>query len=258
MKRGAIIQRHINDLETNGIAIVPSILSRDEVFRLRQELIAAIDEDAVAYPGVFDQRMVHNCMVRGKNMATLLDHPVMNSYLKAAFSETCIIHAYQSSSLLPGQTNFGSRIHVDSPRFIPGYTTNMGIIFPLDDFTLENGATYYLAGSHKVEKLPDEAGFYANAKRACCSAGDMIIFNARLVHAAGDNRTDQARHSLTINLCRSFMRQRFDFPRLVPNEIIASLGDDGRRLIGMNVRMPTSLEEFYLPPEQRLYKPDQG
>ena len=54
------------------------------------------------------------------------------------------------------------------------------------------------------------------------------------------------------------MRQRFDFPRLVPNEIIASLGDDGRRLIGMNVRMPTSLEEFYLPPEQRLYKPDQG
>jgi hypothetical protein len=54
------------------------------------------------------------------------------------------------------------------------------------------------------------------------------------------------------------MRQRFDFPRLVPQPIIDSLGENGKRLIGMNVRMPTSLSEFYLPPEQRLYKPNQG
>ena len=33
---------------------------------------------------------------------------------------------------------------------------------------------------------------------------------------------------------------------------------DGRRLLGMNVRMPTTLDEFYLPPDQRLYLPAQG
>jgi ectoine hydroxylase-related dioxygenase (phytanoyl-CoA dioxygenase family) len=100
--------------------------------------------------------------------------------------------------------------------------------------------------------------FFANAARACCAAGDMIIFNARTVHAAGINTTQRTRHSLTINFCRSYMRQRFDFPRLVPREVIDGLGEKGRRLIGMNVRMPTSLDEFYLPIEQRLYKPNQG
>lgn len=248
----------INSLECDGITIVPSVLTNDEVRILREELEVAIAEDAIRYPSVFDKGMIHNCMVRGKHMARLLDNPIMSAYLNEAFSPTCIAYAYQSSSLQPGQENYGSRVHVDSPRFIPGYATNMGVIFPLDDFTLENGATFYLKGSHKQPELPDDATFFSTASRGCCAAGDMIIFNGRLVHAAGVNKTNRARHSLTINVCRSYMRQRFDFPRLVPAETIKNLGQDGKRLIGMNVRMPTTLEEFYLPPDQRLYKPNQG
>lgn len=245
-------------LDRDGVVVVPSVLSPNTVRTLREELEAAIKEDEIRYPDVFDKGMVHNCMVRGKHMAGLLDNPVLNAYLNDAFSNTCIVYAYQSSSLPPGQKNYGSRIHVDSPRFIPGYATNMGVIFPLDDFTEENGATYYLKGSHRCLDFPEEATFFKKASRACCSAGDMILFNGRLFHAAGANMTGRTRHSLTINICRSYMRQRFDFPRLVPKEVIDSLGNDGRRLIGMNVRMPASLEEFYLPEDQRLYKPNQG
>lgn len=249
---------YLEILDRDGVVVVPSVLDQKLVDTLRGELERAIAEDAINYPNVFDKGMVHNCMVRGENMARILDNPVMNDYLDKAFSDTCIVYAYQSSSLPPHQKNYGSRVHVDSPRFIPNYATNMGVIFPLDDFTLENGATYYLAGSQHLSELPSEDYFYANAKRACCKAGDMILFSGRQVHAAGFNNTARARHSLTINICRSYMRQRFDFPRLIPQEIIDMLGDKGRRLIGMNVRMPTCLDEFYLPPEQRLYKPNQG
>lgn len=245
-------------LTHEGVTIVPSVLDADLVARLRAELEQAVAEDMLNYSDVFDKGMVHNCMIRGADMASLLDNPVMNAYLNKAFSDTCIVYAYQSSSLLPSQGNYGSRVHVDCPRFIPDYATNMGIIFPLDDFTEDNGATYYLAGSHNLAELPSEEFFHAHAKRACCKAGDMILFNGRLVHAAGFNSTNRTRHSLTINICRSYMRQRFDFPRLVSQDIIDALGENGRRLLGMNVRMPTSLEEFYLPAEQRLYKPNQG
>ena len=245
-------------LELEGVTIVPSVFNQELVESLRSELEQAVAEDAIRYPNVFDKGMVHNCMVRGINMASLLDNPIMNAYLSKAFSETCIVYAYQSSSLPPSQSNYGSRVHVDSPRFIQNYATNMGVIFPLDDFTEENGATFYLPGSQKSSDLPTEDFFYANAKRAYCKAGDMILFNGRLVHAAGFNSTNRTRHSLTINICRSYMRQRFDFPRLITQDVIDKLGENGRRLIGMNVRMPTSLDEFYLPPAQRLYKPNQG
>jgi ectoine hydroxylase-related dioxygenase (phytanoyl-CoA dioxygenase family) len=259
MKRyTAVDLQHLETLTHDGLSIVPSVLSPNLVKALRQELETAIEEDAIRYPTVFDKGMVHNCMVRGANMAALLDNPTMNAYISEAFSATCIVYAYQSSSLAPSSGNYGSRIHVDCPRFTFNYITNMGVIFPLDDFTLENGATYYIPGSHKWEDFPSEDFFYENAKRACCKAGDMLLLNARLVHAAGYNSTSSTRHALTINFCRSFMRQRFDFPRLVPKEIINSLGEDGRRLLGMNVRVPTSLEEFYLPVHERLYKPGQG
>lgn len=248
----------LETFERDGLAVVPQVVAPAEVAILRAELETAIAEDAANYPDVFDKGMVHNCMVRGRHMAALLDNPVLNEYLTAVLSDTCIVYAYQSSSLGPKQGNYGSRVHVDSPRFIPGYSTNMGVLLALDDFTEDNGATYYLKGSHLLESPPTEEEFYANATRALCQAGDMVIFHGRLFHAAGRNETDRTRHSLTINVCRSYMRQRFDFARLVPQDVIDSLGENGKRLIGMNVRMPTSLAEFYLPPEQRLYKPNQG
>lgn len=245
-------------LEEVGLVVVPKVLDLWEVGLLRSELQRAVDEDLRDRPDVFDRGMVHNCMVRGPRMAALLDQPVMNAYVAAVLSPTCILYAYQSSSLPPHQGNYGSRVHVDSPRFIPGYATNLGVIFPLDDFTEANGATWYLPGSHQHEELPSDDRFRSHAVRGTCKAGDMIVFHGRLAHAAGVNATSVARHALTLNFCRSYMRQRFDFPRLVSKGLIDRLGPDGRRLVGMNVRMPTSLEEFYLPPEQRLYLPSQG
>jgi len=61
-----------------------------------------------------------------------------------------------------------------------------------------------------------------------------------------------------MNCCRSYMRTQFDYPRMVPEHIVNSLGDVGKRFLGFNVRMPKNLDEFYLPEDQRLYKPNQG
>jgi ectoine hydroxylase-related dioxygenase (phytanoyl-CoA dioxygenase family) len=247
------------ELAEVGLTILPQVVEGTAVATLRGELVAAIEEDLRLRPDVFDAGMVHNCMVRGPAMAALLDHRLMNATVQSVLGETCILYAYQSSSLPPhGQTNYGRRIHRDSPRFIPEYPTNVGVILALDDFTEENGATHYMPGSHKMEGLPTEDEFRHLERRAFCQAGDMVIFQARLMHCSGINRTGEPRHALTLNLCRSYMRQRFDFPRLVPAELIASLGPDGQRLIGMNVRVPTSLDEFYLPEAERLYKPNQG
>ena len=250
-------QEHLSTLEREGLVVIPKVLPQSLQDILRQELELAIAEDLDERPNTFDKGMIHNCMARGEQMAALLDNKTLVEHLNACFSNTCIVYAYQSSSLPPHEGNYGSRVHVDSPRFIRNYDTNIGVMFPLNDFTSDNGATYYLPGSHKLEKLPSDENFYANAKRACCDAGDMIVLSARLMHAAGINITDKTRHALTLNFCRSYMRQRFDLPRLLSRETIGRLGEHGRRLIGMNVRVPTSLDEFYLPEKLRLYKPNQ-
>ena len=248
-------------LATSGVAIVPDVLERQEALAMRPLLQKAIDEDLARWqgqPGYSDAWMVHNLMVRGRPFLRLLENPILHAYLGAMLSDTCIVYAYTSSSMPPGGSNFSRRLHVDCPRVIPGYVTNMGVTLALDDFTEENGATELLPHSQGRLEPPSEEEFARGAIRLMPKAGQAILFNARIWHRGGVNRSGSARHAVTINVCRSFMRQRFDYPRLVPRELVDELGPVGRRFLGFNVRMPASLDEYYVPEERRLYKAGQG
>jgi ectoine hydroxylase-related dioxygenase (phytanoyl-CoA dioxygenase family) len=251
----------VAQLKTEGVALVPGILPREEALAARPLLKNAIDEDLERMggnPNYVDHWMVHNLMTRGEPFLSLLENRTLHAYLDEALSPTCILYAYTSSSMPPNGSNLSRRIHTDCPRIIPGYWTNVGVMVALDDFTPTNGATYFLPRSQWREEAPSEEEFEANAIRLFPKAGDAIFFNARTWHRGGVNETQSPRHCVTMNVCRSYMKQRFDYPRLIPEHLIARLGPVGRRFIGMDTRVPSSLEEYYLPVEQRLYKAGQG
>ena len=248
----------LKKIERDGYIIIPSVISSDTVKILWSELDQAMQVDIEKNSNIFDAGMVHNCFTRGEALCQILNNPILDQYISHLLGEHFIMYAYQASSLPPFSDNYGSRIHVDSPRYIENYQTNIGVIFPLTDFTINNGATWVLPKSHNTKVQPTDEQFNKQAIQATCNAGDMIIFLGRLWHKAGQNNTSTIRHSITLNFCRSYMRQRFDYPRLINQNTLESLNSQGKRLIGMNVRMPTSLDEFYLPAEKRLYKPNQG
>lgn len=205
-----------------------------------------------------DDYMVHNPMLLDSCFYGALEHPVIVHLLDTFLSETSIIYAFTSSSMPAGGANYSHRIHVDCPRVIPKYMTNLGIIIALDDFTEENGATYFLPGSYESTTVPTEEEFFSGAERVFPRRGGLVVFNARTFHSGGMNKSSSDRHALTINACRSFMRQRFDYPRMLSQEESESLSPTLRRLLGFNVRMPVSMDEYYLPEEARLYKANQG
>jgi ectoine hydroxylase-related dioxygenase (phytanoyl-CoA dioxygenase family) len=253
--------RIIEEIRSRGVGLVPAILPRAEALAARETLQNAIDDDIARLSGnphYTDHWMVHNLMVRGAPFLRLLENEALHAHLSPLMSDKCIIYAYTSSSMPPKGSNFSRRIHTDSPRVIPGYWTNVGIMVALDDFTPDNGATYFLPNSQWQVETPGEAEFEAKAVRLYPKAGDAIYFNARTWHRGGVNETDAPRHCVTMNVCRSYMKQRFDYPRLIPESLIAKLGPLGRRFIGMDTRVPSSMDEYYVPPEQRLYKAGQG
>lgn len=250
----------IAEIRTKGFAIVEQIISPQEVAILRDRLQACIDEDLEKWKDqpYQDAWMVHNLMVRGMPFAHLMENELLQAYLSELLGDTCIIYAYTSSSMPPKGTNYSRRIHVDCPRIIEGYITNVGVMIILDDFTPQNGASYFLPNSSLRAEPPTEEEFFAAAEQVYPKAGDAVFFNARIWHRGGVNETEAPRHAVTMNVCRSYMRQRFDYPRLVGPEIVEQLGEVGKRFLGFNVRVPTSLDEYYLPEDQRLYKANQG
>jgi ectoine hydroxylase-related dioxygenase (phytanoyl-CoA dioxygenase family) len=174
--------------------------------------------------------------------------------VNAVLGEGCIVYGYTSSSMPPKRTNYGGRIHRDSPRYIPGYITNVGVIVMLDDFTEENGATWFLPGSEAGPELPTEAEFYARAQRMVAPAGSGFYFNARVCHAGGVNTTDQWRHALTINMCRPWMKQRLDIPRMMAGVDTSKISETALQKLGFHAQVPASYEEFHAPPEKRKFR----
>jgi ectoine hydroxylase-related dioxygenase (phytanoyl-CoA dioxygenase family) len=128
----------------------------------------------------------------------------------------------------------------------------------LDDFTLENGATYVLSGSHHLEEKPSDEYFRAHAEQVVGSAGNVLIFDSNVWHAAADNLTDAPRRSVTPMYCRPYIKQQFDYPRMLGEDVGRQLSEPIRQVIGYNARVPASLDEWYQPPEKRMYKPGQG
>jgi ectoine hydroxylase-related dioxygenase (phytanoyl-CoA dioxygenase family) len=130
----------------------------------------------------------------------------------------------------------------------------MGATILLDDFTEENGATWFLPGSHERADMPTEEEFYGGARRVVARAGTVFFFNARLWHAGAANTTSHWRHALTINACRPYMKQRIDIPRAMAGMDLTGVSDRVRQKLGFFAQPPASLDEYYLPPEQRSYR----
>jgi ectoine hydroxylase-related dioxygenase (phytanoyl-CoA dioxygenase family) len=243
-------------IETDGYVILRDVLSPSFIARAKQELIQAIAAESGRYGprAERDYGMVMLCALHGGSFLDLFDNERLLAPFNAVLGDECIVYAYTSSSMPPGGVNYSGRIHVDSPRIIRGYVTNMGVTILLDDFTADNGATWFLPGSHERAETPTEEEFYQAARRVIAPAGSAFFFNARLWHAGGVNTTSSWRHALTINVCRAYMKQRIDIPRAMAGMDLTGTSDTVKQKLGFFAQPPASLEEYYLPPEQRSYR----
>ncbi|MEK6292896.1 MAG: phytanoyl-CoA dioxygenase family protein [Paraburkholderia tropica] len=165
---------------------------------------------------------------------------ILNSY--GGVANRSQMHAYVQE--IHRDIRFGT----DAKRFM------LNALVMLDDFTLENGATHLLPGSQHLPEKPGHEAFYAEAERATGTAGSVLLFDSRVWHAAGINHTSSPRRALTLTFTCPFFKQQLDYPRLFGYDRLAGCDAWLRQLIGFNARTPESLNEFYVPVEQRFYQ----
>ena len=153
-------------IRDRGFAVVPDMIDADTVSTMKDRLQRAIDEDLEAWQGSEypDAWMVHNLMTRDRVFAEFLENTTLHAYLSPLLGDTCIVYAYTSSSMPPSGANFSHRVHVDSPRVIPGYWTNVGVMLALDDYRSENGATRFLPHSFEQEMPPTVEEFLESSE----------------------------------------------------------------------------------------------
>jgi ectoine hydroxylase-related dioxygenase (phytanoyl-CoA dioxygenase family) len=244
------------NLQTLGYAHFPNVVEADLLARLTVGIDGAIKRARDKKHAVGNY--AHLAQNEGDEFVELLELSPLQAYVDRVLGSASLLSGYSVISNEPSIRNpIQTLIHRDNPRFYRPHLLTLNLLYLIDDFTKENGATYLLSGSQHANDRPDDEFFYKNAIRIEGKAGDAVIFDSLVWHAGGINQTEKARRGITKVYVRSFMRTQFDMPRATKSDVIAKLSERSRRLLGFNVRMPSSHEEFCLPQEQRLYKPNQ-
>ncbi len=233
-----------------GMAIVEDILSEEELVSLRKDLERAMDEECKFQGSTQfqDYGMVLVCAKYGGSLLSLFEKDHLFRPTEDILGSDCIVYANTSSSIPPRSKNYANRIHVDGPEYFPGYCARISCLFMIDDFTIENGATYFLPKSiHASLDIPAEDFFYKHALRLTGKAGTVVYWDPTIWHAGGVNDTDKWRHALTVVMCRSYMKQRLNFSAMIDKNLVPSLSPSAKQRLGFFSIPPNSYEEYYAP-----------
>jgi ectoine hydroxylase-related dioxygenase (phytanoyl-CoA dioxygenase family) len=192
----------------------------------------------------------------------LLAQPDVLAIVDSVLGDTSILHL-QNGFILPpdeavNQTGFQHSFHRDFPRYLNGYVASLNVMLVLDDFTALNGGTLVVPGTHQRSVRPEQVYLEKFAMPVECPAGSLIVFDSTLWHAAGQNRSEKDRLAINHQFTRSFFKQQIDYVRALGDEMVISQPARTQQLLGWYTRVVTSLDEYYRPAEERLYRSGQG
>ena len=112
-------------------------------------------------------------------------------------------------------------------------------VWMLDDFTLENGPTRLIPGSHQWGRLPqdsltDPQAAHPGEILLTGKAGTVVVMNAHLWHGGTANLTDRPRCAMHGFYCRGDKPQQQYQKRLLRPEVQAAIGPELRRLLALD------------------------
>ncbi len=257
------IKKFESEMKKNGWVLFPDVLDSAFIERLNQDLDHAyrVCRDTQIKNGIAENNdgSVHHIIALGKSFLEFLEKKPLWDYIKNYFlGNNFILNSLGGIINTPGLKNYASNVHRDVRTFSGELPLMLNMLIMLDDFTEDNGATYLGTGSHIKEEKPSDESFFKNADRAIGTAGSIILFNSNLWHAAGHNKTNAVRRCITPTFTRPFIKQQCDYPRMLGYDYADKLSDDMKQVLGYNSRVPANLDEWYQPPEKRMYKPGQG
>jgi ectoine hydroxylase-related dioxygenase (phytanoyl-CoA dioxygenase family) len=230
------------DLDRFGLARVAGVLSNDEFAEARERLLEqAAGEDvagvafhdggdtAAGYLNGPNQR-VWNLINKGEIFRRVALNETVKTLIAHVLGEEVLLSSFTGNIANPGGAAQG--LHRDdgyAPRDL-GIPIVANSLYMLDDFTEENGGTRVAPGSHlDPSYTPADP---PQTAAATGPAGTVMIFDGRLWHGTGANRSTVRRAGLLGYYCRPFVRQQENMTMSVAPEVVAKCSPELLSLLG--------------------------
>lgn len=251
------------EIAVNGYVVFPEVVPVPLLERMRHDIPKhqAACREAQLKNGLAAnmEGAAHHVLGRGDSLDEFLENLFLDEYLRAYFGGEYILNSIGALVNMPFSKDaykHGHNFHRDVRTYSDGFRLMMNMLVMIDDFTVENGATRIVPGTHRVRERPTDEYFEKHAIQATGKAGGIVLFDSNLWHSAAPNSTTKPRMAVTPTFSRPFFKQQMDYPRMLGESFPKN--ERMRQVLGYNARVPGNLDEWYQPPERRMYKPGQG
>ena len=246
------VEHHSKQIENQGFTIIPNAVTAgrareaidalEEIYERERPIAERMGEQTE------NQKVARNPIAKHPFFETFYLCPPVLSVCKRILGDDMVLYDTTGRSIRPSggrEKRHGFQVHVDRELFsvLPfvGGThipVGLNVLWPLVDFTAENGATVIWPGSHRSLRVPESDEEYPGYVQAETPAGSVIMWDAATWHATGLNTSDHIRHSAIGFFQRRWVKGMIDNERIIPPHVKRRLSPDMRELLAIDGSLP--------------------
>ncbi|HEY5924186.1 MAG TPA: phytanoyl-CoA dioxygenase family protein [Kofleriaceae bacterium] len=237
-----MLEAELEQFERDGFTILESVLDASALAEIGAALAPYETNRPMgrnAFEGQKSQR-VYSLAAKGEAFVRLIEQPRVMALVERLLMPNFLLSTAQSIRLHPGE--HAQAWHTDDAFYFcarpRSLTLAVSVIWAIEEFTEENGATEVIPGSHKWgHEHPDERDDYEFVP-ATMPAGSAIVFDGALWHRGGANRSDGTRLALSPQYCQPWLRPQESQLLIVPPDAARTCSDRMRSMLGYSIHPP--------------------
>ena len=242
-----------NHLDKYGVCIIKDVFSEEEVDvmdkRLKEQFageekynlgskfrgdeglgIKSRNEEKVS-------RLVWNLINKGECFIPLIDHPKIFPLINHIIGDKVILCSMGAH--MNGSGNERMVLHQDQWPLVPhplDFPVMANTMVLVTDNSPENGGTRLIPGSHKWPKIDykiaNSSKYQEMAKSITAPKGSVIVWEGRVWHGNGLNRSGAVRSNISIAYLQSWIRPQENSQYSVREEVIKKLTEKQKAVLG--------------------------
>ena len=188
-----------------GYVVLPDLLSLTEATEARNLILELAKQEKPSGKLITQgkKERLYGLIYKHEIFAKMAQDELITKIISAILGEDMLLGGFSAHVLHPGSKRMG--IHVDYPYWAMSSPypkspiLEIQVIWMMEDFTADNGAPLFMAGTQNLAVKPSKRKFERNAEKITGTAGTAIISHGLCWHDTSENKSDRPRVSLLGN-----------------------------------------------------------
>ena len=239
---------HIENLKIKGFSIAQNFIKAEDCNYLSEKLETVYNYQKLEFgeenlSKIYETDLARMPFLNDEIFIDLFMHPFILDLCQKVIGNHFHLHLQNGIINRPQQEHHQSSWHRDLPYqdWVISKPLGINAFYCLSDFKIDNGATFVLPYSHKLDYFPSKEFVEENEVQLIAPKGSVIFFDSMLYHRAGNNTSTEIRYGINNMFVVPILKQQIDIASIAEK---ISDNDEVKRILGYDFRLENNVNAY--------------